>query len=197
MDVLDRLVRCLGRLPGIGQRSAERMAVRLVRDSGTLMSDLIGALQDAAEQVRCCSLCGSVTRSDRDPCRLCVDASRDESVICVVEDPADIESIERSGGYHGRYHALMGKLSPARNRGVEDLRIGELLDRIDKEKFREVVLALSTDVEGDSTCSFIADQLKDRDVTVTRLALGLPAGSGVAYSDPVTLVRAMKGRVTV
>lgn len=197
MDALDRLIKCLGRLPGIGRRSAERMAVRLVRDPGTLMPDLIGALQDAANEVRCCSLCGSVTRADRDPCRLCADASRDGSVVCVVEDPADIDSIERSGGFRGRYHALMGKLSPARSQGVEDLRVAALMERVEKEGFREVVLALSTDVEGDSTCSFIAEQLKGSEVKISRLALGLPAGSGVAYSDPVTLARAMKGRVTV
>jgi len=173
------------------------MAVRLVRDPGTLMADLIDALREAADQVRCCSLCGSVTRADEDPCRLCTDASRDDTVVCVVEDPSDIESIERSGGFRGRYHALMGKLSPARNLGIEDLRVDALVERIGKEGFKEVVLALSTDVEGDSTCSFVAERLKDRDVTISRLALGLPAGSGIAYSDPVTLARAMKGRVTV
>ena len=131
---------------------------------------------------------------NEEPCRLCAGANRDGTVLCVVEDPGDIAIIERSGGFHGRYHALMGKISPGRGSGPEDLRIDSLLDRLSREKFKEIILALSTDVEGDSTASYIIELLKDKNVRLSRLASGLPAGSGIGYSDPVTLARAIKGR---
>ena len=121
---------------------------------------------------------------------------RDGSVVCVVEDPGDIAMIERSGGFNGRYHALMGRLSPMKGQGADSMRIEPLLQRIEDEHFSEVILALSTDVEGDATAALIADLLKDSPVRVTRLAFGLPAGSGVGYSDPVTLARAIRGRTT-
>jgi len=115
-------------------------------------------------------------------------------VICVVEEPDDIASIEASGGYNGKYHALMGRISPMKGDGPEDLRVKSLIKRIDEEKIDEVILALSTDVEGDSTASYIQELLKEKKVQITRLAYGLPAGSGVMYSDPVTLAKAIKGR---
>jgi recombination protein RecR len=194
MDFLDKLVSCLGKLPGVGRRSAERMAIRLVRDPNGMLSDLIAALKNASETIRCCSLCGSITTIDREPCKLCTGQDRDGTILCVVEDPGDIAIIERSGGFHGRYHALMGKISPGRGSGPADLRIDSLLERIEKEKFKEVMLALSTDVEGDSTASYIAELLKDKNIRISRLASGLPAGSGIVYSDPITLARAIKGR---
>jgi recombination protein RecR len=193
-ESLDRLVSALGRLPGIGRRSAERMAVKLVQDSGSLLKELKNALADAERNVAVCSLCGSVTVVQENPCRLCADGGRDGGVVCVVEDPGDIAIIERSGGFRGRYHALMGKLSPMRGEGLADLRIKALLDRIAKEKFTEVILALSTDVEGDSTASYLAELFAGRNIRLTRLAFGLPAGSRIMYSDPVTLSRAMQGR---
>ena len=191
----DRLAQCLARLPGVGRRSAERMALRLLGDRDGLLRELAAALEDARTHASFCSRCGSLTASGQDPCRLCTSASRDGALVCVVEEPNDIVMIERSGGFNGRYHALMGKISPMRGEGPGNLRIGALLDRVEKENIREVVLALSTDVEGDATSSYIASLLKPRGVKVSRLAYGLPAGSGIAYSDPLTLARAMRGRV--
>mgnify|MGYP006293100083 CR=1 FL=1 len=194
-EPLDRLVECLSRLPGVGRRSARRMAMKLVQDRTGLVRDLIDALKDAGKDIQCCSLCGSITRRDRDPCRLCTNPGRDSSVLCVVEDPGDIDLIERSGSFRGRYHALMGKISPMKGEGADDIRMKSLLNRLQSENIREVILALSTDMEGDSTAGYIVEQLGARKVKVSRLALGLPAGSGVGYSDSVTLARALKGRV--
>ena len=194
MDAFDRLVKVLRRLPGVGKRSAERMALRIVRDSGGLLDELSSALKAAGSVLTACSRCGSLTAKDKDPCELCTGAGRDGSLICVVEEPDDISAIEGSGGYRGRYHALMGKLSPIKGQGPEDLRIRSLVKRVQDEGITEVVLALSTDVEGDSTAHFIAEVFEGKGVKVSRLAFGLPAGSGIRYSDPVTLTRAMKGR---
>jgi recombination protein RecR len=191
---LDRLTRCLARLPGIGRRSAERMAMKLVRDRDGLLRDLVAALQQADRDVRCCSRCGALTAVDADPCGTCTSALRDAAVLCVVEDANDVVSLERSGGFNGRYHVLGGKLSPMKGDGPADLRIQSLVGRVREESFREVVLALSTDVEGDSTAHYLSELLEPEGVQVTRLAFGLPAGSGITYSDPVTLAKAMAGR---
>jgi len=193
-DILNRLVTCLARLPGVGRRSAERMALKLTRDTNGLVDELVLALRETREKLCGCSRCGSVTAVSENPCRLCTDPARDGRVLCVVEDPSDIAAIDKSGGYHGRYHALMGKLAPSKGDGPKQLRCDSLLERVDKEKIEEVILALSTDVEGDATASYVAELLKGRKVKVTRLASGLPAGSGVMYSDPVTLAKAIKGR---
>jgi len=193
-EQLDRLSGRLARLPGVGRRTAERMAYRLARDPEGLLAELVEALHGVADEVRCCSRCGSLTGLRDDPCPLCADPRRDGALLCVVEDPADILSIEKCGGYTGRYHALLGKLSPAGNTGPADIRLEALIGRVDAESVREVVLALNTDVESDATCSYIRDRLKDRPVRVTRLAAGLPAGSGIVYADSVTLARAIRGR---
>ncbi len=191
---LERLGAQLGRLPGVGRRTAERMALRLAQDPKGLLADLDAALRAVAEEVRCCSRCGSITTLQEDPCTLCVDPKRDGAVLCVVEDPSDILLIEKSGGYSGRYHALLGRLSPAGNMGPGDLRLEDLLRRVEAEEIREVLLALNTDVESEATCAYIRERLQKLPVRVTRLAAGLPAGSGVMYADSVTLARAIKGR---
>lgn len=191
---LERLSAQLGRLPGVGRRTAERMALRIARDPGGLLADLEAALRGVAEEVRCCSRCGSITTTQEDPCQLCTDPRREGSLLCVVEDPSDILLIEKSGGYNGRYHALMGRLSPAGNTGPADLRLEDLLRRVEAEKIQEVLLALNTDVESEATCSYIRERLQGRGTRVTRLAAGLPAGSGIMYTDSVTLARAIKGR---
>lgn len=195
MTGIDNLIRALSRLPGLGRRSAERAALSLLRRPDTLMDGLIAALREARATVCCCSVCGGFTAADHDPCALCSDHSRDGSLLCVVEEPADIFAIERSGGFRGRYHALLGKLSPARQVGPGDLRLQALADRLARGGISEVLLALSTDMEGDATAGYISEMLKDTDVRVTRLAFGLPADSGVGYSDPLTLKRAISGRI--
>lgn len=191
---LDRLVACLAKLPGVGRRSAERMALKLVREPDRLADALAAALQECRRTLRCCARCGSITSLDREPCRLCTDPHRDDGLLCVVEEPDDIALIEKCGEFVGRYHALMGKVSPMKGEGPGDLRVRALLARVEQEAPREVILALSTDVEGDATAAFLAEQLRVRGVRVSRLAFGLPSGSGIAYSDPVTLARAIKGR---
>jgi len=194
MEPLEKLASVLARLPGVGKRSAARMAARIARDRNRLLPAMAAALADVREHVTVCSRCGSLTAPDEEPCRLCVSDARDARYLCVVEDPDDIITIERSGGYHGRYHALMGKISPMTGTGPADLRLKELIARISTERYEEVILALNTDVESDATARFISDMLRERGVAVSRLAFGLPVGSGIAYSDAVTLSRAFEGR---
>ena len=192
---LDDLEKALARLPGFGRRAAARAALALVREPARLLDPLFLALSAARDKVRCCSRCGAFTTVDRDPCDTCTDATRDGSVLCVVEDPADIVTVEASGAFKGRYHALGGKLSPSRRMGPERLRFAELVDRVVREGVAEVLLALSTDMEGDATAGYAAELLKGTGAKVTRLAFGLPADSGIAYSDPLTLKRAIVHRI--
>lgn len=192
---IDELEKCLARLPGFGRRSASRAALALVREQGRLLDPLVAALSNAKGLVRCCSRCGAFTAVDCDPCAFCTDATREGSVLCVVEEPADILPIEASGAFRGRYHALGGKLSPARRMGPEKLRLRELVERVGAEGVREVLLALSTDMDGDATAGYVAELLKGTGVSLTRLAFGLPVDSGIAYSDPLTLKRAIANRV--
>lgn len=192
---VDNLIRALAKLPGLGRRSAERAALALLRKPELLLDALTAALQEARTTVCCCTVCGGFTSREQNPCALCTDASRDGTVLCVVEEPSDIFAIERSGGYRGRYHALMGKLSPARQTGPADLRLRVLAERVGRGGVTEVLLALSTDMEGDATAGYIGELLRPLGVRVTRLAFGLPADSGVGYSDPLTLKRAISGRI--
>lgn len=192
---IDELEKCLARLPGFGRRSAARAALALVREPSRLLEPLIAALSAAQKDVRCCSRCGAFTTTDHDPCTLCTDALRDTDLLCVVEDPADILLLEASGAFHGRYHALGGKLAPMRRLGPDKLRIKELEIRIQNEGIKEVLFALSTDMDGDATAGYLAEVLKSTGVKITRLAFGLPVDSGIAYSDPLTLKRAIANRV--
>lgn len=194
IPALNNLIHALSQLPGFGRRSSERAALALVRRPESLLDNLVRALQDAREEICLCSYCGGFTTHDHNPCILCTRSDRDASHLCVVEDPADIQTIEASGAFRGRYHALMGKLSPSRQTGVGELRVTALLHRIRQEDIREILLALSTDLEGDATASYIAERLKGSGVKITRLAFGLPCGSGIAYADPLTLRRAVSGR---
>lgn len=194
LEYLDRIASALAKLPGIGRRSAERMAYSLAWDTEGVMRELVGALREAQDQVRLCSQCGSITTIAETPCRLCTNPARDGTVVCVVQNPNDIVAIERSGSYKGRYHALMGVISPMHGEGPRDLRLQPLLRRIEEEGFQEVILALGTDVESEATASYIEELLKTTSIRLTRLASGIPVGSGIGYSDPVTLSRAMKGR---
>jgi recombination protein RecR len=193
-EPMARLQAALGKLPGVGKRSAERMAMALVRDGTGLLRSLISALQDVEAHLQLCSLCGGLTLKDQDPCALCRDPRREAQLLCVVEGPADILLIERAGAFRGRYHALLGRISPMQGEGIPDRRVEALVRRISHEGVREVILALDTDVESEATASYLAGVLGRQSVKVTRLALGIPAGSAIAYSDPVTLARALQGR---
>lgn len=191
---LDQLVLALARLPGMGRRSAERAALALVARPAQVLDPLVLALQEARASVTLCHQCGGFTTADAQPCRQCSDATRDAALLCVVEDPSDILLLERSGGFTGLYHVLHGRLSPARRTGPAELRIQSLLERARAGLLREVILALSTTMEGDATAAYLSEVLVPAGIRVTRLAFGLPADSGVAYSDPVTLKRALSGR---
>ena len=186
------LTAALGKLPGIGPRSAERLALHLVQTDAPVVKQLAGAILAARERVRLCSVCGALTEAD--PCGICADPRRDGSLICVVERPTDILSIEKAGSFHGRYHVLGGKISPLNGIGPEELRIGQLEARVAQEPIREVVIALSTDVEGDATGYYLAKRFAVRGLKVTRIAHGLPAGSGLDFADELTLARALEGR---
>lgn len=192
---VEELEKSLARLPGLGRRSALRAALALVREKERLLDPLISALSNARNAVKSCSRCGSFTVQGADPCALCCDVSRDNSLLCVVEEPSDVVSIESSGAFRGRYHVLGGKISPSRKVGPEKLRFHEMRERVIKEGVTEVLIAVSTDMDGDATAGYIVEVLKDTPSRVTRLAFGLPAGSAVAYSDPLTLRRAVRGRM--
>ena len=195
IEPVEKLMAVLGRLPGVGRRTAERMAVKLARDPQGLTRELGAALADLAARTSICSQCGDLTLRGADPCALCTSPRRDSRMICVVEEPSDIQQLEASGAFQGRYHALLGRLSPMRGEGPGHLRLEALLKRIEADHISEVILALSPDVEGDSTAAFIRHILENRPgVRVTRLALGVPAGSAIAYADPLTLARALQGR---
>lgn len=196
LEPVDELVRALSRLPGLGRRSAGRAALALLREPERMLDPLSLALKTAREEVVCCSRCGGFTVRGADPCALCLDSSRDPAFVCVVEEPADIVTLETTGVIRGRYHVLGGKLSPVRRMGPDKLRIAELMERIPREGFTEVLLALSTDMEGDATAGYITELLRDSSVKTTRLAFGLPVDSGIGYSDPLTLKRAFHNRIT-
>ncbi len=189
------LEQALAKLPGFGRRSAMRAALALVRERARLADPLVAALEAARGSVVCCSRCGAFTLKGENPCRMCTDETREKSVVCVVEEPSDIISIESSGAFRGRYHSLGGKFSALRNADPARQRIAELAERVAAEGFKEVLLALSTDMEGDAAAGYIAEVLNRSGVEVTRLAFGLPADSGVAYSDPLTLRRAISNRI--
>ena len=187
-----QLVAALGRLPGIGPRSAERLALHLVQGDADAVRQLAAVLVDARERVANCARCGALT--EHQPCPVCADDRRDASQLCVVERALDVLSLEKSGTFKGRYHVLGGKLSPLNGIGPEDLRIAELEIRLADETVREVILALGSDVEGDATSHYLARRLASRGVRVSRLAQGLPAGSGLEFADELTLSRALEGR---
>jgi recombination protein RecR len=187
-----QLVAALAKLPGIGPRSAERLALHLVQSESASVRQLADALVNARERVTNCERCGALTEAQ--PCPICADERRDGSLLCVVERPLDILSLEKSGTFKGRHHVLGGKLSPLNGVGPEDLRIAELESRIATEGVQEVILALSSDVEGDATCHYLAKRLAPLDVHISRLAQGLPAGSGLEFADGLTLSRALEGR---
>lgn len=192
-EAVQNLVDELRRLPGIGPKSAQRLAFYLIVSGKGSMNRLIGSLEQARDRVGYCSLCGNLTESD--PCPVCLDDRRDRSVLCVVAYPKDVLAIERSGGYRGLYHVLHGYIEPLKGVGPDDLRTKELLGRLgDGSPVKEVILATNPDVDGETTALYLARALKPLGVRVTRLARGLPFGADLDYADEVTLARSMEGR---
>ena len=189
-EAVGKLVDELRRLPGVGPRSAERIAIWLLQSAKADPLALASALEKAKDEVVVCPTCGFFATAER--CAICSDPSR-ESVLCVVEQATDVLPLERSGAFKGRYHCLGGKLSPLDNVTPDDLRIGSLLRRIENEEVPEVILAPGSDVEGEATANYIASLLKGK-CHVTRIAQGLPAGGGLEHADALTLARALEGR---
>lgn len=192
---LQRLVDELARLPGVGRKSAQRMAFHLLSVDDTDARRLGQAILDLRDQVRHCSRCFNVTASEE--CAICRDVRRDTSVLCVVERPQDIVVVERTQEFRGRYHVLGGSLSPINGIGPEQLRIPELRRRIPAESVTELIIATNPTVEGDATAMYLARELKPAGVRVTRLASGLPVGGDLDYADELTLGRALAGRMEI
>ncbi len=187
-----QLSAALGQLPGIGPRSADRLALHLVQADPGLVQQLAQALVDGRARTVTCAICGALAEAS--PCPICSDDRRDRSLVCVVERVLDVISLEKSGTYRGLYHVLGGKLSPLNGVGPEDLRIAELQRRLKEGVARELILALGSDVEGDATAAYLAKLVVAPELRVSRLAQGLPAGSGLEFADELTLTRALEGR---
>ncbi|MCX5777545.1 MAG: recombination mediator RecR [Candidatus Firestonebacteria bacterium] len=189
---LENLINELGKLPGIGPKSAQRLAYHILKSSKEDVSNFAKAMAEVKEKVRYCSKCFNITESD--PCNVCSSTKRNKNIICIVEEPLDIMSLEKTGSFRGVYHVLMGSISPLDGIGPEDLKIKELLRRIEPEKITEVIIATNPDVEGEATALFLSKILKPLGVKVYRLALGIPMGASIEYTDEVTLARALEGK---
>jgi recombination protein RecR len=198
-DPIRRLVQELARLPGIGEKTATRLAFHLIRSNRQQIRDLSQALLDATDKIRLCSVCMNMTEAD--PCSMCTDPRRDTETICVVATPSDLIAIDRGGHFRGRYHVLHGLLSPLEGLGPDDIRLAELVRRLGAEAepgaVREVIIATSPSVDGEATAMYIARTIKPLGVQVSRIATGLPVGGELEYSDQATIARALAGRATM
>lgn len=191
--VVEQLIQAFSKLPGVGEKTATRFVFYLLRSPQQIANDLARALAALHEKVQLCSLCCNIT--DRDPCRICANPRRDPSLICVVQEPADVGALEKTGCFSGQYHVLHGALSPLDGIGPDDLKIPSLLERLKKDvAAKEVILAMDANVEGDATTLYLAQQLRPLGVRLTRLALGMPVGSELDYIDPSTLSKALEER---
>jgi recombination protein RecR len=191
-DPISRLIRELAKLPGIGEKTASRLAFHVLRAPGEYARELAQALVEVKEKIRLCSTCMNLT--EQDPCTLCSDVRRDPSLVAVVATPPDLYAIERTGGFRGRYHVLHGVLSPLEGIGPDDLRIKELLGRVGRGELKEIIVATSPNVEGEATALYLAKVLRPLGVRVTRIASGLAVGGELEYADGVTITRALEGR---
>ncbi|RMG96893.1 MAG: recombination protein RecR [Chloroflexi bacterium] len=189
---VQRLIDEFARLPGIGPKSAARLTFYLLRAADDQAFDLSDALRELKERTRFCSVCFNIT--EEDPCLVCEDLGRDRTLLCVVEEPLDVVAIERSRAYHGLYHVLHGAISPVEGVGPEDLRIAELVERVQKGNFKEIILATNPTLEGESTALYLQRRLAGLNIRLTRLARGLPVGGDLEYTDEITLGRALEGR---
>ena len=191
-ESITTLTAALSKLPGIGPRSAERVALHLVQTEAAIVKLLAEAMLIAREKIEFCSTCGALT--EKSPCPTCADPRRDAALVCVVERAVDILSIEKSGSFRGKYHVLGGKISPLDGVEPEDLRIADLEQRLSAEPIKEIIIALGTDVEGDATSNYLAKRLTRPGLKISRIGFGLPAGSGLEFADELTLNRALEGR---
>lgn len=189
---IQRLIDAFNRLPGIGPKGAQRIAFHLLSASDEEADELVEAIEEVKAKVRFCDICGNVCETS--PCPVCADPRRDHSVICVVEEPKDVMSVERTREYRGLYHVLGGAINPMANVGPEDLNIAKLLERLRNDEVQEVILALDPNIEGEATTTYLSRLIAPAGIKVTRLASGLPVGSDLEYADEITLGRALVGR---
>ncbi|HEY9766242.1 MAG TPA: recombination mediator RecR [Chroococcales cyanobacterium] len=189
---LARLIEELQRLPGIGPKSAQRLAFHLLKQEDSFVQSLASSLLDAKSQIRLCSRCANL--SAQDPCELCSDEKRDPAILCVVAEPRDVIALERTGEFKGRYHVLQGLISPLDGIGPEQLKIKELLLQLQESALQEVILAINPTIEGEATTLYLSRLLKPIGVLLTRIAFGLPVGSDLEFADELTLIRALEGR---
>ncbi len=193
-NAIERLVAELARLPSVGPRSARRLALHLLQQREQRIPHLVHALNTALAEVKTCTTCGVL--DDRDPCHICADTTRDASAICVVEDVADVWAMERSRAFRGRYHVLGGTLSAIDQRGPDQLHIDALMKRVAADHIKEIILALSATVSGQTTAHYVAERLQGKPLTITRLAQGIPMGGELDYMDDGTLSAALSARVS-
>ncbi|MCH7586493.1 MAG: recombination protein RecR [Chloroflexi bacterium] len=191
---VERLIDAFARLPGIGPKTASRLTFFLLRSAEAEALELARALQDMRRGTGFCSNCFNITAAGIDPCNLCQDETRDADLICVVEEPLDVIAIEKTSRYHGRYHVLHGAISPVEGVGPDDLRIDELIARLSREGFKEIILAMNPTMEGEATAMFLKRRVEGIPVRVTRLARGLPSGGDLEYADANTISQALDGR---
>lgn len=191
-EAIIKLINSLSTLPGIGKKTAERLALHILHAPDHEAAALAGDIIELKSSVRLCSSCFAL--SDQPQCRICTDPTRDPSLICVVENPKDMAAIEKAHVFSGTYHILGGALSPIDGIGPDDIRLAELFNRADPKRVTEIILATKTDVEGEATAAYILDRLKSRDITITRIASGVPMGGDLQYVDPLTLQKAMEKR---
>ncbi len=191
-DSILKLIKSFSRFPGIGRKTGERLALYLLHAPDAEAKALASNILELKAKVRLCSICFALSEGEK--CRICSDPARNKSIICVVEKPADMAAIEKSGAYSGRYHILGGALSPMDGIGPDEIRLKELLFRAKSAEVKEIIIATGTDVEGEATASYIADSLKNTGIKITRIASGVPMGGDLEYVDQVTLQRAMEGR---
>jgi len=187
-----RLIEELKKLPGVGSKSAQRFAFHILRSTDGDAAALADAVRDLKASLRLCSICNNVT--DVDPCAYCTSSTRNQRLVCVVEEPTNIESVERTRAYQGVYHVLHGTLSPLHGVGPEQLRAATLVERAGRGEIDEIILATSPTLEGEATANWLASALRGSSVRITRIATGVPAGSDIEYADEVTMARAMEGR---
>ena len=192
IPIFSKLVEEFEKLPGVGSKSAQKMAYYIIAADKSVAKTFADTLLEAKQKIRCCSVCQNLT--DKELCSICSGDKRDRSVICVVEKPSDVDAIERTRDFNGLYHVLHGLISPMNDVGPDDIKLSELLVRVSENDINEVIMATSPNVEGQATAMYIAKLLKPFDVKVTGLALGIPVGGSLEYSDSITLARAMENR---
>ena len=192
MDPVSSLIQVLTKLPGVGEKTASRLAFYILGAPEEYARELSQAVRDVKEKIRLCSCCLNIT--EQDPCRICQDENRPDEIICVVEEPNDLYAIEKTGAFNGKYHVLHGVISPLDGIGPEEIRIAELLERLKSGKVKEVILATNPVVEGDATALYLSEQIKPLGIRVTRIARGIPVGGDLEYTDGATLTDALRGR---